>query len=79
MPNSNMNVETKERELVITRIFNAPPALIFDMWSDCKHLKHWWGPKEWPMDECTLDFRVNGKWQYCLHRPNGGTKSPLGD
>ena len=75
MPNSNMNVETKERELLITRIFNAPPALIIDMWSDCKHLKHWWGPKEWPMDECTLDFRVNGKWQYCLRGPNEGDEA----
>jgi uncharacterized protein YndB with AHSA1/START domain len=42
-----MTVEAKGRELTIERIFNAPPELMFEMWSDCKHLKHWWGPKEW--------------------------------
>jgi uncharacterized protein YndB with AHSA1/START domain len=39
--------ETKERQLIMTRDFDAPPALLFEVWSSCKHLKHWWGPKEW--------------------------------
>ena len=75
MTTSNMNMETKGNELIITRIFNAPPKLMFEMWSDCKHLKHWWGPKEWPMDECQLDFRVGGEWRYCLRGPNEGDES----
>jgi uncharacterized protein YndB with AHSA1/START domain len=70
-----MKVESKGNELIITRIFNAPPALMFEMWSHCKHLKHWWGPKEWPMDECSLDFHVGGEWRYCLRGPNEGDES----
>jgi uncharacterized protein YndB with AHSA1/START domain len=62
----------KNKKLILTRLFQAPIALMFEMWSDCKHLKHWWGPKEWPMDECTMDFRVGGEWRYCLRGPNEG-------
>lgn len=67
--------ETKGRDLLITRTFDAPPSLMFEMWSDCRHLKHWWGPKEWPMDECKMDFRVGGEWLYCLRGPNKGDES----
>lgn len=75
MTNSKMRVETKGRELIITRDFDAPPALMFEVWTDCKHLKHWWGPKEWPMQECELDFREGGSWLYCLRGPNEGDEA----
>lgn len=70
-----MTVEANGRELTIERVFDAPPELLFDMWSSCDHLKHWWGPKEWPMDECSLDFRVGGVWHFCLRGPNEGDES----
>ncbi len=66
---------TQDRKLILTRVFDAPPELMFEVWSDCKHLKHWWGPKEWPMDECEIDFREGGKWRYCLRGPNEGDES----
>lgn len=69
MLTDKLNVETKGRELILTRDFDAPPSLLFEMWSDCKHLKNWWGPKEWPMHECRMDFRVGGEWHYCLRGP----------
>lgn len=75
MTTHKTNVETKGRELIITRDFEAPPALMFEVWSDCKHLKHWWGPKEWPMHECKMDFREGGSWHYCLRGPNDGDES----
>ena len=59
----------------MTRIFDAPRALVFKAYSSCKHLKHWWGPKEWPMDECEMDFKVGGEWRYCLRGPNEGDES----
>lgn len=70
MTSDKTKVETKGQELIITRDFDAPPALMFEVWSDCKHLKHWWGPKEWPMHECEMDFREGGSWLYCLRGPN---------
>lgn len=72
---NKMNVETKDRELLMERIFDAPPELVFEAYSSCEHLKHWWGPKEWPMEECTLDFREGGEWHYCLRGPNDGDES----
>jgi uncharacterized protein YndB with AHSA1/START domain len=71
----NTATETKEKQLIMTRYFQASPELLFEVWSHCKHLKNWWGPKEWPMDECTIDFREGGEWRYCLRGPNKGDES----
>lgn len=75
MTNNKTKVETKDRELIMERIFDAPPHLMFEVWSSCEHLKNWWGPKEWPMDECEMDFREGGKWHFCLRGPNEGDES----
>ncbi len=63
-------VTKEDKKLILTREFDAPADLMFDVWSSCKHLKHWWGPKQWPMDECEMDFREGGQWHYCLRGPN---------
>lgn len=75
MTNNKIDVQTKERELIMTRIFDAPPELVFETYSSCEHLKHWWGPKEWPMHECTMGFREGGEWHFCLRGPNDGDES----
>ena len=72
MTTNKKNVETKDRELTLTRTFDAPRDLVFEAWSSCEHLKHWWGPKEWPMDECSMNFSEGGEWLYCLRGPNEG-------
>jgi uncharacterized protein YndB with AHSA1/START domain len=72
---NDQTVETGDRELIITRTFDAPPDLMFEVWSDCKHLKHWWGPSAWPMNECSMDFREGGVWHYCLRGPKKGDES----
>lgn len=75
MIKNKLHVETTGRELSLTRVFDAMPELLFKVWSSCEHLKHWWGPKEWPMDECKMDFREGGEWHYCLRGPNEGDES----
>lgn len=75
MINQKTEVETKGNKLIMSRVFDAPPELVFKMWSSCDHLKHWWGPEEWPMDECEMDFREGGAWRYCLRGPNEGDES----
>jgi uncharacterized protein YndB with AHSA1/START domain len=72
---NKQTVEIQDHELIITRNFDAPPVLMFEMWSECKHLKNWWGPSTWPMKECTMDFRVDGTWHFCLRGPNKGDDS----
>lgn len=75
MAKSDQKVETTERELVLTRTFSAPRELVFRAYSSCEHLRNWWGPRSWPMVECTMDFRVGGVWHYCLRGPDQGDES----
>lgn len=75
MAQSDQEVVTGERELVLTRTFDAPRELVFAAYSSCEHLSNWWGPRAWPMEECTMDFRVGGVWHYCLRGPNEGDES----
>lgn len=64
-------VETQERTLIMTRTFAAPRALVFETYTSCEHLKHWWGPKGWTLPVCKMDFRPGGTWLYCMEGPNG--------
>ena len=60
-----------ERELVTTRLFHAPPELVFRTFSDPEHLKHWWGPKGFTNTFETFDFRPGGVWRFVMHGPDG--------
>ena len=55
-----------EREIVLKRRFAAPPQLVWETYTDCEHLKHWWGPHGWDLTHCELDLRVGGRWHYCM-------------
>ncbi len=51
-----------DRELVMTRVFDAPRELVFDAWTQADLLRRWlWGPEEWPLVACESDPRVGGK------------------
>lgn len=69
------NVETKGTELIFSRVFDAPRELVFETYSNCGHLKNWWGPRDWPISYCEMDFQVGGKWHYCMSGPNDGDES----
>lgn len=60
-----------ENKLVITRIFDAPRHLVWRAWSDPEHLKRWWGPKRFTSPSCKMDFRVGGKYLWCMRSPEG--------
>ena len=75
MVNHKQKIETTEKELILEREFDAPRELVFEVYSSCEHLKHWWGPRQWPMAECSMDFRVGGEWHFCLRGPEGGDES----
>ncbi len=48
--------------LVLERVFDAPRDLVFSMFKEAEHLKHWWGPRGWEIPSCTVDFRPGGVW-----------------
>jgi uncharacterized protein YndB with AHSA1/START domain len=64
--NANGEVVVGERELNITRIFDAPRPLVFFAWSRPKHLMVWFAPNNYTVPECEMDFRVGGKFRLCM-------------
>jgi uncharacterized protein YndB with AHSA1/START domain len=57
--------------MVITRIFDAPRELVWKAWTDPKYVMQWWGPKGFTSPECKIDFRVGGKYLFCMKSPDG--------
>ena len=49
--------ETAEREIVITRVFDAPRELVWQAWTDPEHVVRWWGPKGFTTTIETMDVR----------------------
>jgi uncharacterized protein YndB with AHSA1/START domain len=52
-----------DQELLIVRTFDAPPAVVFALWSNAEHMKRWMGPKNFTCPEATIDFRVGGDYR----------------
>ncbi len=58
-----------EREIVMTRVFEAPRRLVFEAWTDPKYLPHWiLGPEGWTMPVCEIDLRPGGEWHFVWRR-----------
>ena len=55
---------TSEREIVVTRIFNAPARIVFEAWTTPELFKQWWAPKSMGMSllSCEMDVRTGGKY-----------------
>jgi len=70
MPQTQLTAPN-DLEIVMVRDFDAPSALVFDAWTNCEHLKRWWGPPTWSLPGCEIDLRVGGEWRY-LMRGEGG-------
>jgi uncharacterized protein YndB with AHSA1/START domain len=59
------------REIVISRLINAPPALVFQMFTDPVHINKWWGPDGFSNTTHEMQFRVGGVWRHTMHGPDG--------
>lgn len=55
-----------ERELTITRMFNAPRRIVWAAWTNPEHAIKWWGPRDYPATHMEMDVREGGKWRMCL-------------
>jgi uncharacterized protein YndB with AHSA1/START domain len=60
-----------ESEVVLTRVFDAPRALVFKTWTEPRHLAQWWGPRDFTNPVCELDVRVGGKILIHMRGPDG--------
>jgi uncharacterized protein YndB with AHSA1/START domain len=68
-----LNVTTPtDREIEVTRVFDAPSRLVFEAWTDPKHLPRWMlGPDGWTMPVCEIDLRPGGAWHFVWRRRDG--------
>lgn len=60
-----------DREVVLTRAFDAPRTLVFEALTTPKLLARWYGPVDWTLDVCYIDLRVGGAWRFVVKRPDG--------
>ncbi|HET6335937.1 MAG TPA: SRPBCC family protein [Polyangiales bacterium] len=68
------NVDTQwalEREIVLSRVFDAPRELVFEAWTDPEGLAQWFGPKGFVTKTHEIDVRVGGRWRFEMRAPNG--------
>jgi uncharacterized protein YndB with AHSA1/START domain len=63
--------DTADREISATRVFDAPRALVFDAWTDPKHVAQWWGPSGFTTTTEAMDVRPGGEWRFVMHGPDG--------
>jgi uncharacterized protein YndB with AHSA1/START domain len=60
-----------DREIVMTRVFDAPRDLVFQAHTSCDHLSNWWGPRKYEIASCEVDFRPGGAWRIVHRGPDG--------
>lgn len=58
-------------EIAATRVFDAPRELVWRMWTDPKHVVHWWGPNGFTNTIHEMDVRPGGVWRFIMHGPDG--------
>jgi uncharacterized protein YndB with AHSA1/START domain len=78
VPGSNAKVSSaltvtapSEREIVMTRVFEAPRQLVFEAITKPGHVVHWYGPRGRTLLTCQIDFRVGGAWRFIPRGPDG--------
>jgi len=60
-----------EREIVVSRVIDGPRTLVFEVFSEARHLGAWWGPDGFTTTTHAFEFRVGGVWDYTMHGPDG--------
>ena len=68
-----------EKEIVLTRDFDAPRSLVFEAFVKPEHLKRWWGYRDSTLTVCEVDLRLGGVWRYVLRKANGSEQPFCGE
>ena len=59
-----------DREIVITRLINAPRELVFDAWTDPEQVGQWWGPSGFTNTTHKMEVKPGGVWRFVMHAPS---------
>lgn len=60
-----------DREVVISRVIQAPRELVFEAFTEVRHLSQWWGPTGFTTTTRAFEFRVGGEWDFVMRGPDG--------
>ncbi|MBB5342869.1 SRPBCC family protein [Tunturibacter empetritectus] len=63
--------DASEREIVLSRVFDAPRKMVWEAWTDPKQVALWWGPKGFTTTIEEMDVRPGGVWKLVMHGPDG--------
>lgn len=63
--------ESADREIVLTRVFDAPRELVWKAWIEPGQLMRWWAPEGCTTPSCEVDLRTGGRFHYCMRMPDG--------
>jgi uncharacterized protein YndB with AHSA1/START domain len=67
----DLETQSPQRELVISRIFDAPRALVFKAWTEPQHLIRWWGPVGYSTPVCEMDPHPGTGYRFRMRSPEG--------
>jgi uncharacterized protein YndB with AHSA1/START domain len=62
---------TADREIVVSRVIGARRELVFEAFTQVRHLSRWWGPEGFTTTTRSFEFRVGGAWDFVMHGPDG--------
>lgn len=71
MAAKNKSSDTTDRELVISREYNAPLALVWKAWTEPQHLAQWFGPNDFSITTYEFSLKPRGLWRFTMHGPDG--------
>ncbi|MEO7017742.1 MAG: SRPBCC domain-containing protein [Leifsonia sp.] len=73
-------VTSDTRDIVVTRVLNAPPSMIWTLWTDPKAVTGWWGPEDYTAPSAKIDLREGGSYLFAMQAPaeQGGAVSYTG-
>lgn len=63
--------DTSDRELIITRLLDAPRELVWEVFTRPQHIKQWWGPNGFTNTIDKMEVRPEGIWEFVMHGPDG--------
>jgi uncharacterized protein YndB with AHSA1/START domain len=69
--------EIADLDIITTRVLNAPRELVFEAWTDPKHLDKWWGPNGFNNETYEFEFKVGGKWKFTMKSKWGDFPSTI--
>lgn len=64
-------IQTQNDVLTITRIFDGPRESVWKAWTQPEQVMRWWGPRIFTSPSCKIDFRVGGKYLFCMRSDSG--------